>query len=180
MAELTAEEVQRRRDEIETGKVILHSVAELTEQFGDLLPEAIGALAEWAGPISAIVGVIEMIYETIKASGEEQQGAGYRGIAYGTVWAALDMGVPHHTCSGSTKGPEEDQLDTDAWNKGAGEAAAKVQSDPVARNRVVIRIAHEGGDPGRTVNAIFQELCVKGDNHLLAQLYPSLSWPGPE
>src|SRR5690242_11647590 len=116
--QLSPEEIEQKKQMIETGQLVVHSVAELTEIFG-VLPEALGA---WVEPVSGVVMVVEMVINVIKAMETEERGAGHRGTAYGMMYGALGMGVPQHTCQGSDQGPDQDKLDTDAWNKGATEA----------------------------------------------------------
>src|SRR5215471_1972223 len=119
-----------------------------------------------------------MVANAIKAMETEERGAGYRGTADGTVYGALGKGTPSATCSGSLGGEDQDKLDQDAFDKGAREAASSM-SDTVSRNRVLVRIAKDGGDPGVTVNRLYQALCASSDDRQLAQAYSSLSWPDP-
>lgn len=161
-------------DDILHGAKAIQTLAEAMEIFGKF-PES---LAPWVEPIGGVIDVIEMVINVIKAMETEERGAGYRGAAYGTVYAALGMGTPSATCSGSLMGADQDRLDQEAFDKAASEAAATM-SDAVSRNRVLVRIAKDGGDPGTTVNNIYQALCASSDDSQLAQAYASLPWPGP-
>jgi hypothetical protein len=161
-------------EDIMNGSHALLTAAELLELFGTC-PEA---LAVWVEPIDGVITIIEMVYNTIKAMETEERGAGFRGTAYGTVYGALGMGVPSAMCSGSIKGHEQDQLDQKAFDEGAREAVSKV-SDAVSKNRVIVRIAQDGNDPGKTVNAIYQHLCSESGDRELAMAYDNLAWPGP-
>jgi hypothetical protein len=49
----------------------------------------------------------------------------------------------------------------------------------VSGNRVLVRIAKDGGDPGVTVNSLYQALCAGSDDQALAAAYSSLPWPNP-
>lgn len=160
-------------DDIMNGAHVLSTAAELAEIFGKV-PEALGA---WVEPIGGIITVIDMIINVIKALETEERGAGYRGTAYGTVYGALGMGTPSVTCSGSLQGHDRDELDQKAFDQGASESAS-LMSNAVNKNRVLVRIAVDG-DPGTTVNKIYQQLCADSDDHQLAQAYENLSWPGP-
>jgi hypothetical protein len=160
-------------DDIITGAHALTTVAELAEIFGQL-PETLGV---WVEPIDGVILIVDMVFNVIKALETQERGAGYRGTAYGTVYGALGMGVPSATCSGSDSGAEQDQLNQKAFDEGASEAYGKM-SDTVSRNRVLVRIAHDG-DPGTTVTNIYQHLCSESDDHALAMAYSSLPWPGP-
>lgn len=161
-------------EDIMTGAHALTTTAEVIEIFG-VLPET---LAVWVEPIGGVLEVIEMVTNVIKAMETEERGAGYRGTAYGTVYGALGKGTPSATCSGSLGGEDQDKLDQAAFDKGASEAASRM-SDTVSRNRVLVRIAKDGGDPRVTVNNIYQALCANSDDDQLAKAYSSLSWPDP-
>ncbi len=165
-------------DDIMDGAHVVSTVAELLEIFGKF-PDFAEALAPWAEPVGGVLAVVTSVIETIKAMETEERGAGYRGTAYGLVYGALGMGTPSATCSGSLGGPDQDKLDQDAFNKGASEGAAKGAGDPVTHNRILVRIAKDGGDPAPTVNALYQALCAISDDNQLAQAYSSLGWPTP-
>ena len=161
-------------DDILNGAHALTTAAEVLEIFGTL-PESLGA---WVEPVGGVLNVIGMVVNTIQALETEERGAGYRGTAYGLVYGALGMGTPSATCSGSLKGADQDKLDQDAFDKGASQAANSI-GDTVSRNRVLVRIAKDGGDPGVTVNNLYQALCAGSDDQALAAAYTSLPWPNP-
>jgi hypothetical protein len=160
-------------EDIMNGAHALTTAGELLEIFGQL-PESLGA---WVEPVGGVLQVITMVVNVIKALETEERGAGYRGTAYGLVYGALGMGTPSATCSGSLQGADQDKLDQDAFDKGASEAASSM-GDTVSRNRVLVRIAKDG-DPGTTVNSLYQALCASSDDGALAQAYSSLPWPAP-
>ena len=161
-------------DDIMNGAHALTTAGEVLEIFGQL-PETLGA---WVEPIGGVLQVITAVINVIKAMETEERGAGYRGTAYGLVYGALAMGAPSATCSGSLQGADQDTLDQQAFDQGASEAAGQM-SDTVSRNRVLVRIAKDGGDPSVTVNGLYQALCAGSDDTQLAQAYSSLSWPNP-
>jgi hypothetical protein len=161
-------------DDILNGAHALTTAAEVLEIFGTL-PESLGA---WVEPVGGVLQVISMVTNTIQALEVEERGAGYRGTAYGLVYGALGMGTPSATCSGSGQGAGQDQLDQAAFDKGASDAASSM-GDIVSRNRVLVRIAKDGGDPRISVNTLYQALCASSDDGPLAQAYSSLPWPAP-
>jgi hypothetical protein len=161
-------------DDILLGLHALSTAGELLEIFGKF-PEA---LEDWVQPVGGVLMVISMLINTIAALETEERGAGYRGTAYGLVYGALGMGTPSATCSGSLGGADQDTLNQDAFNKAASEAANQM-SDTVSRNRVLVRIEKDLGDPGVTVNCLYQALCANSDDTQLAAAYSSLPWPNP-
>ena len=167
MSDVTAEDIMNGAHALTTG-------GEVLEIFGQL-PESLGA---WVEPVGGVLQVITMVVNVIKALETEERGAGYRGTAYGLVYGALGMGTPSATCSGSLQGADQDKLDQDAFDKGASEAASSM-GDTVSRNRVLVRIAKDGGDAGVTVNSLYQALCTSSDDKDLARAYSSLPWPNP-
>ncbi len=160
-------------DDILNGAHALTTAGEVLEIFGTL-PESLGA---WVEPVGGVLQIVSMVVNTLEALETEERGAGYRGTAYGLVYGALGMGTPSATCAGSLKGADQDKLDQDAFDKGASQAASSM-SDTVSRNRVLVRIAKDGGDPSITVNSLYQALCGSDDKELAAA-YSSLPWPNP-
>lgn len=154
----------------------LHAAQDLLEGIaGD--SEALEAVADGIEPIGAILMVVGMVWNTIKAMETEERGCGMRGWCYGIMYAAMDMGVPGANCSGSLQGDDQDQLDNQAFNEGASEGAGQGE-DVTIRNRLLLRIAKDG-DPATTLTALWQNACEKADESQLADAYSALPWPGP-
>jgi hypothetical protein len=160
-------------DDVVSGGHAITTVAEVMEIFG-LLGETLGP---WVSPVGWLLEFAEMIIHMVQAFETEQRGAGYRGTSYGMLYGALGMGTPSHTCE-SDQGDDQTKLDQDSWDKGASEGMSKM-GDTASRNRVMVRIAYDGGHPQTTLNYIFQALCKSSDDDILAKAYDSLPWPGP-
>lgn len=161
-----------------------HETLETLEKAVELLKgiagdaEALESVSEGIEPVGAILMVIGMVWNTIKAMETEERGCGMRGWCYGIMYAAMDMGTPSGNCSGSLQGDDQDTLDNQAFNQGAADGAAQ-GADPKVRNRLLLRIAKDGGDPGTTLSALWQNACENAEESQLAEAYGSLPWPGP-
>ncbi len=157
-------------------------IADVTEALGliDTLKDAIeGELdpAEW------VKKWVEMVIQVIKAMETEERGAYMRGWCYTVLYSALDMGVPPEPrFANSLRGPDQDALDQQYWDQGVSEGTTQMsnaQDGVKLRNRVLLRIAQDGNQPNVTLDALWQAACAHTDDHLLAQAYEHLSWPGP-
>ncbi len=175
----------RQPSAADTAKEILSGAGRIEK-----LAEAVAYLAGEAGetflgaiePVGAILDVIEMIWETLKAMATEERGCRKRAWCYTVLYGALDLGAPPEpSFQGSLQGPDQDRLDQKAWNEGVGDGQQDLSNgtDGVAlRNKLLLRVAHDG-DPSTTLNALWQMACQEDDDTQLAQAYPSLNWPQP-
>jgi hypothetical protein len=145
---------------------------------GDAGETLLGAIE----PVGAILDVIEMIWETLKAMATEERGCRKRAWCYTVLYGALDLGAPPEpSFQGSLQGPDQDRLDQEAWNEGVSDGQQDLSngaSGVALRNKLLLRVAHDG-DPSTTLNALWQVACQKDDDTQLAQAYPSLNWPQP-
>jgi hypothetical protein len=152
-------------------------------QAQELLDTLREALEGEISPAGWATKIVEAILEVAKALETEERGCEVRGWCYAVLYGALDMGVPPEpTFAGSLQGPEQDQLNLEYWREGVMTAQNQLQAgtDGVAlRNRLLLRVAVDGGDPARTVTTLWLAACAKTADKELADAYPALSWPQP-
>lgn len=155
----------------------LSEAKELWDAFKDALEGEID-------PASWVVQWIKMVLEILKALETEERGAYYRAWCYTILYGALDMGTPPTpTFSGSLQGPDQDALDAQNWQQGV--TAAQQQLGDGAngvklRNRTLLRVAYNGGDPSATLKQMYAAACDATDDSQLKQAYVDiLNWPNP-
>ena len=147
----------------------------LIEAFKDALEGDISP-AEW------VAKWMDMVLEVVKAVETEERGCYYRGWCYGVLYAVLGMGTPPEpTFSGSLQGPDQDALDQQYWKRGVAAAADQLASGSNGvglRNRALLRIAADGGDPAITLKEMYVAACDHTDDQQLKEAYADiLSWP---
>lgn len=160
----------------------IHRIVDVAEAAGYLAGDAGELALEAIEPVSVVLLAIELFTKVIQAMETEERGCSMRGWCYGVLYGALNIGsLPEPTFQGSLGGPDQDQLDQQAWDEGVTEAQQELASgaDGVAlSNKLLLRVAHDG-DPATTVNGLWQACCAKTDDTQLAAAYPNLSWPQP-
>ena len=160
----------------------LHTIADVAEAAGYLAGDAGELALEAIEPLSAVLLTIELFTNVIKAMETEERGCSMRGWCYAVLYGALGMGTPPEpTFQGSLAGPDQDQLDQQGWDQGVADGQQELANgtDGVTlNNKLLLRVAHDG-DPGVTVNALWQASCAKTGDSQLAQAYPNLGWPQP-
>lgn len=165
--------------EILSGGRILGTLDEAKELVETAIDAVSGAVnpADWAGQ------VLNAVLEVIQALQTEERGCFLRGWSYGVLYGALDLGRPPEPAfSGSLAGAEQDEIDRQAWNEGADRAAADLadpESGGKVRNRALIQVAIDGGDPTTTLRKLWAAACANTDDWQLAAAYDQLSWPDP-
>jgi hypothetical protein len=162
-----------------SGGEVLGTIDEAKE----LIETAIDAVRGEVDPTSWVGRIIDAVLEVVTALETEERGCFLRSWCYTLVYVALDMGVPPTpNFAGSLGGPEQDELDRQAWTDGVAEAQEKLQygADGVAiRNKVLIQLAIDGGYPQTTLQKLWQAACASSEDDELAAAYDSLSWPEP-
>jgi hypothetical protein len=155
----------------------VHAILDLAEAAAILAGPAAEGVVSAIEPFSGIIGIIEMVAETLKAMETEERGAGYRGTAYASVYAALghSLGAPS---GGSSLNEDQTKLDHEAWDKAVSGANSQM-SDQKNKNRMLLRIAKDGGDGSATIQNIYNHLCDNSGDGDLEQAYSSLSFGSP-
>lgn len=165
--------------EILSGGRILGTLGEAKELVEAAVDAVSGAVdpADWAGQI------LNAVLEVIQALQTEERGCFLRGWSYGVLYGAQDLGrPPEPVFSGSLAGTEQDEINRQAWNDGADRAAADLadpESGGKVRNRTLIQVAIDGGDPATTLRKLWAAACANTDDWQLAAAYDHLSWPDP-
>lgn len=149
---------------------------ELVKTFGE-------TLAGEVSPVGWVMQWIEAVLQVVKAMETEERGCKLRGWCYAVLYGALDMGIPPEpTFSGSLGGTDQDELDKSSWRDGVAAAQRQLangKNGVMLRNRVLLRVARDGGQPATTLNAMWLATCEKTEDSQLAKAYPSLDWPQP-
>jgi hypothetical protein len=157
-------------------------IANVGEAMG-LMDAFTEALEGEINPLELVKMVFEMGLQGVKAMATEQRGGELRGWCYGVLYGALDMGSPPEpTFRGSLQGPDQDELDRSSWREGVSAAQHQLadgKEGRALRNKVLLRVARDGGQPATTLNAMWQATCEKTEDTQLARAYPNLSWPQP-
>jgi hypothetical protein len=159
------------------------SVENLTEAVG-LLSALTDAVLGEIDPAEWVEQLIKMVLEVASAVETPEKNCRILGWDYGVMYGALDMGSPPEpTFSGNTLGPDQDALDKQAWQEGAASAQQQLangQSGIALRNKVLLRIAYDGGQPATTLLEIWKASIAKtGGPPIIQALYDSLPWPDP-
>jgi hypothetical protein len=159
------------------------SISDLSEakELCDALTEALeGEIdpAEW------VVEWIKLVLQVVRALETEERGVYYRAWCYTILYGALDMGVPPTpTFSGSEQGPDQDALDAQNWQEGVRTAQQQLANGTKGlklRNRCLLRVAHNGGDPPPTLKEMYAAACDATDDTQLKEAYVDiLGWPQP-
>jgi len=141
------------------------------------------AVAGEIDPKAWVEQVLNAVLHLWKAVETEERGCFLRGWCYGALYGALDMGEPRlPNFSGSLGGPEQDDLDRAKWLEGVSQAGTDLADGTAGvalRNKILLRIAVDGGHPGTTLRRTWQAACDAADDQALAQAYDALSWPEP-
>lgn len=145
--------------------------------------EAMDAVAEVVEPAGAVLAAVELVWGTIEAMEIKERIWGAQGWCYGVMGAARGLPEcppPDWTGCNDDPDPEaQNELNKHAFRSGVGDGRSACGS-VAFRNKVLLRIAYDGQDDQKTLNALWQAACgqMSGGSDVLAA-QPALSWPAP-